>query len=282
MGCDIHLFAEKRDGDVWKFLPAPGDGHDWDEKKKAEEAGREYDCPYPYRYMSSMCKTVDGRDIYGDEDSSGPHSLHDWFDDHNYRLFGMLANVRNGFGFAGVDTGDAVTPVAVPKGIPNNACPEYKAECESWGADGHSHSYFTVAELRAYFAKFTGKQGIVRGVVTGKQYEELKDNGIVPKSWSGGISGKNLMTMSPDQYDIARPKVQHRDNRDPWEDHSSFMVMENTHPGMPSFLTEVKIYVHAEWPVPYLDAAGNFILLLDELETYGTPDDVRIVFFFDN
>lgn len=35
----------------------------------------------------------------------------------DYFLFGVLANVRNGHGFAGVDTGDPVDPISEPRGV---------------------------------------------------------------------------------------------------------------------------------------------------------------------
>src|ERR1700691_1564806 len=39
-------------------------------------------------------------------------------DGRNYWTFAKLANVRNGFGFAGCDTGDAVVPICEPRGLP--------------------------------------------------------------------------------------------------------------------------------------------------------------------
>lgn len=36
----------------------------------------------------------------------------------HYQLFAVLADVRNGVGFAGVTTGEAVAPIAAPRGLP--------------------------------------------------------------------------------------------------------------------------------------------------------------------
>lgn len=140
MGCDIHLFAERRTRDGWQLLPAP-------------------DSDTAYREISYRTKGF----------------LNEWFEDRNYYLFSMLAGVRGYISY----------PLEDPRGMPADPSPEYVEESKNW--EGHSHSYFTVAELRSYFAL----------------------------------------------------KLSH-------------------------------------------DYCGNFLLLLDELETYGAAEDVRIVFFFDN
>lgn len=46
------------------------------------------------------------------------------FDNRNYDLFAALADVRNGVGFAGVKTGKAIEPIAMPRGIPDDADPD--------------------------------------------------------------------------------------------------------------------------------------------------------------
>lgn len=38
----------------------------------------------------------------------------------HYQLFAVLAGVRNGYGFAGIVTGDAVTPIDEPRGLPDD------------------------------------------------------------------------------------------------------------------------------------------------------------------
>ena len=40
--------------------------------------------------------------------------------------------------------------------------------------------------------------------------------------------------------------------------------------------------MRAEWQTLYVESAQRFMLLLDELETYGKAEDIRVVFFFDN
>lgn len=40
--------------------------------------------------------------------------------DRHYQLFAVLAGVRNGHGFARVRTGEAVKPIAEPRGLPKD------------------------------------------------------------------------------------------------------------------------------------------------------------------
>jgi len=44
----------------------------------------------------------------------------DWDQSRHYFLFSWLANVRNGYGFAGVPTYDAIKPITEPRGLPSD------------------------------------------------------------------------------------------------------------------------------------------------------------------
>lgn len=54
-----------------------------------------------------------------------PNDCGDWYDNRNYDVFAILADVRNGSGFAGVSTGEGFAPIAPRRGIPADACVEY-------------------------------------------------------------------------------------------------------------------------------------------------------------
>ena len=123
-------------------------------------------------------------------------------DNRNYDLFALLANVRNGYGFAGVRRGDAIEPLDMPRGIPSDASYGWLEYCDSWGPDLHSHSWFTLAELVAFQEQGRFGQRMRRtGVISGKYYEELQRTGKKPESWSGSISGNGIITITPDEYD---------------------------------------------------------------------------------
>jgi hypothetical protein len=93
-------------------------------------------------------KFVDGRWItadewqeydYGDDDKGAEVSWEKRFTDRNYDLFGLLAKgVRRDFDNA-----------FVCREMPFDACQEVRAACDSYGVDGHSHSYLYLHELKA-------------------------------------------------------------------------------------------------------------------------------------
>lgn len=64
------------------------------------------------------------------------------FTDRNYTLFAFLANVRN-YGY--------IKPICESKGLPLDISKDLKIISESWGEDGHSHSFFTLEELKKAF-----------------------------------------------------------------------------------------------------------------------------------
>jgi hypothetical protein len=107
MGCDIHAFWEQRIDGHWTSI---------------EPWVRENDrLRVPYK-----SKLLNGR---------------------NYDLFAILANVRNGRGTAGCKTGEGYNPISEPRGVPDDCDTRIKSDIDSWGGDGHSHSYFTAREL---------------------------------------------------------------------------------------------------------------------------------------
>lgn len=62
------------------------------------------------------------------------------FSGRNYGVFGWLAGVRNY---------SQVGPLAEPKGLPGDVSFRLRAESDDWDLNGHSHSWFTLAELLA-------------------------------------------------------------------------------------------------------------------------------------
>ena len=63
------------------------------------------------------------------------------FDWRDYGVFGFLADVRNYSG---------VPPISAPRGFPDDASAETKADYECWGCDGHTPSWLSVTELLAF------------------------------------------------------------------------------------------------------------------------------------
>lgn len=106
MGCDIHMFVEKKESWGWSHVYR----HVPDEK-----------------YGKDKFPAPDRDNYFG-------------WEDRNYALFAKLADVRNGYG-------GTFTPIAQPRGVPEDASFEVKEWMQD--SDYHSASYLTLAELQA-------------------------------------------------------------------------------------------------------------------------------------
>lgn len=220
MGCDIHLYVEVRQVDgSWKSA---------DEWAKDEDG---------YVYVPYEKQFYNGR---------------------NYDLFAILADVRNGRGFAGIKTGEGFNPISAPRGIPADVSPEVKAKSDDWGGDGHSHSWHTVADLLAFdWTQTTINQGWINGPIYARWQLDPSDP---PETYCGGVSGGSIKHVSMDEMKALVAAC-------PEGDYSS---LRDT-------------YCLASWGIRYCDAAPYFWSnTIPRLLHLGKPEDVRIVFWFDN
>lgn len=124
MGCDIHLYVERQRADgVWEFCPSPGSllarGHLVELYGGGTEAQQAVDAVISLQTLEESDDFYDGRD---------------------YSLFGILADVRT----------REHPPLAQPRGVPDDASPEYLKRVDDYGSDGHSHSWFLLSELLAH------------------------------------------------------------------------------------------------------------------------------------
>lgn len=257
MGTDIHMMTEVKVEGVWRRAPnvmrncwsCDGTG------KNGERCKEEF--------RGKPCSYCDGK---------GKYETAKYYDDRNYNLFAMLADVRNGRGFAGVQTGAGFAPLSEPRGLPDDLSddlrgePEEDKDGEPWFAyktrvdlGDHSQSFATLAELEAYDWSRTTKQC---GVISAQQYEVWKEKRGRPDSWCGDAWGPGLVTLEEQDY------VGKRDNK----------LLE------PDKRYNVRVW----WSRGYRDAAGDawWNTTMPELrklaEKHGGPDNVRIVFGFDS
>lgn len=219
MGCDIHLYVEKKVGGKWV--------------KKGGFVSDYYKEGDPY-WGAKRFKTTDQ-----------PYS------GRNYTVFAALADVRNGRGFAGCDTGDAIEPVSMPKGLPADASNAVRHLSDEYGCDGHSHSYLTLAELKAYN---WDKPLVKRGIITLEQFKALGPN-EEPSDWSGDIFGPGIVKLPANLALAYRPKEGER------------------------------VHVQYQWTTTLRSFCKRFldqmIPLLEKIAK-GKDDSVRITFWFDN
>ena len=220
MGSDIHLFVEMRIHNRWVSVDTWETDESWEPDDDEETHLK---VPYAARY----------------------------YNDRNYSLFAILANVRNARGSAGIRTGAGFKPIAVPRGLPPDVSPEVQAEARYWGRDGHSHSWLTLAELLAYdWDQVTTRQGWVDPL----NYLFWKFEGR-PRAWNAAVLGQAARRVSNEEMEEALT----------W--------------GRPS----AHLYTTVQWQETYRRCASDFLeQTLPRLRSLGPPDDVRIVFFFDN
>lgn len=236
MGCDIHFYVENRVSGVWQSADK------WTPNKYAGDEGE------PPLSLDYKDRFYSGR---------------------NYNLFGILANVRNGRGFAGINTGDGFVPISEPRGLPEDVSEQVGAESDRWDVDGHSHSWLTVAELLAYdWTQTTRLRGYVSaaGYYTWNRWR--REDGDGPESYCGDIGGRGIKKVSEQEL---RRRIEELTGGD-WHRQE-----DKVKEGLAS------VYCQVEWEQPYYKPACDFLsLTMPRLWRLGKPEDVRVVFFFDN
>lgn len=164
-----------------------------------------------------------------------------WEQDRHYQLFAVLADVRNGYGFAGVPTGQAVTPISEPRGLPedfehtdyehklpwNALSAEYQAwwakyehikegdPIDYWMGD-HSFSWLSATEMLEWF-KFAPSV-IKQGIIDRPTYNKW-DGKAAPAFYCGGVSGPDVVVTSADHLAVGQSPQNWTHIKVYWEEH---------------------------------------------------------------
>lgn len=251
MGTDIHMRGEFR--------------------RSADEPWEAIGRVFPYRYFDPLSTSK----YYSKPLSYSP------FGDRNYRLFTVLAGVRNGYGFAGVPTHTPIEPLSEPRGLPEDiALHESEDEDSAARRDGesaldfaergwifgdHSFSFATLRELLDYDWDQPLHQ---EGIVESAEMERCEDEGRDPNTWCGGVSGPRVEIVEIDEFRRRR-------------------ATDTLHP---------QLHVRHQWTTSLRDAIGHpWFSLLESMRRWGTdwqdygdhrcahnPDYIRLVFGFDS
>jgi hypothetical protein len=176
----------------------------------------------------------------------------------NYDAFAILANVRNGGGFAGCDTGDGFAFISEPKGIPADVS---TTVVETVLSDEHSGTWVSLQEILAF--DWTRKS-VHRGVVELAVFEEwdrVKEWSPIPKQYAGDMSGAGIYKVSNDE-------------------------MRELLKGGGGEAVQGRPITTVEWSESYTDASGDLWsrvvpLMLKTGTQYGY-DNVRLVMDFDS
>lgn len=147
-----------------------------------------------------------------------------WDQDRHYFLFSWLADVRNGYGFAGVKIYEPLKPI-IPerRGLPadfdvdgddhpttmEGYCPRRrkyleeseKANLKYWMGD-HSYSWLTADEILAA----PRPRGALHTGIVPRAFYDSWDRKTPPKTWSGGITGPDVVV---DEAPSVRPEATH-------------------------------------------------------------------------
>lgn len=179
MGCDIHLFCEKRVNGEWQVIedvPCP-----W-----CDGTGTTFD---------KECFSCYGKKrSYYPNDETGRNDP--WaFCYRNYQLFSILADVRNYH---------KVPSLFAERDVPEDVSERGRVLANSYDEDGHSHTHFTMVELTAGLAAMAPIPN--GGLVDAKGFLQWKEDGR-PKSWCGGVSGPRIQIV--DHVRMEKEIVQH-------------------------------------------------------------------------
>ena len=288
MGCDIHLYVERREWrqpsdrailDVlqdallenrpasiiaglraqlspgtWQYVrPAPRDLEKY--PRDAESVwGRAY-----YGPGGCMRETDEG-DTY---DGACPH----WYNNRNYRLFAVLAGVRA--------SDDDPEPISEPRGFPADVS-ELVAEHHS---GDHSASWLTVEEILTWpgWDRKRAREGFVPLQVPDMDYVRYTQGSTFEDRLASGAHARG-----------EQPQIWYRDRGDTEgrvvePDEAIAIVSGNASRWAAGQPHNVKVYVHERWQGGTRDDCRDFLAFVDEfLRPLGEPEDVRIVFEFDN
>jgi len=180
------------------------------------------------------------------------------FTGRNYQLFGVLAGVRK------------ETSVTVEaRGMPADACSEVKHAAESWGCDGHTHSWLTLAELKllALYVK-TGSilQGLGQQPVIGEAGTALAPIG---PQLTGSVVSPISGMMAATQWEKLRESIE--SGAPDWDLLYPYCASTNS-PDYVRFSVQV--------PLDYTVGEDLQRIISGFEEVDG--EDQRLVFFFDN
>ena len=173
MGTDIHLYVEKFEDGKWHGVEPP------------------YDTGYGYKSWSPFYK-------YRSFDFNEPDP-----EARNYRVFAFLADVRNGFGFAGLVSHRPISPQFAGRGIPEDTSWHWEYDEETgetisgvWIGD-HSFTWATLTELLSapWDMEFHST-----GIVDRDGYESWKENGV-PHEWSLGVGGYLVRKLPLNEFE---------------------------------------------------------------------------------
>ena len=199
-----------------------------------------------------------------EEDHNSVHYDASFYSDRNYYLFAILAGVR--------DYDGTFVPIDVPRGLPNDVCGLIRQDSRWWDADSHSQSWFTLREILDYdWTQVATLSGVVNAATYWEWSKFEEGTGESPKTYCAGVGGggTEIVDLTEMERRIAQC-LEHSEGK--------FHEQRET-------LTEQlrRVYCYVTWEQPYYKCCRDFWSdCIPRLLRLGDPEDVRIVFWFDN
>ena len=196
--------------------------------------------------------------------------------DRSYDTFSILADVRNGFGFAGVRTGEGFVPISPPKGFPHDLSEPLKNHLVEWVE--HTPSWLTLREIFDYdWTQTTTKSG----VVSLDEWNYFRSYGR-PNSWAGDVSGPKIFKVTDSCLSTLSERLftSRKYLNDESLERLRVVACDELLGVSPA---GARIHAEISWRVKYYEsAAGFWSKAVPQLLRFGEPENVRVVFFFDS
>jgi hypothetical protein len=259
MGTDIHPAVEVRRNGIWRYHQPkelciwyadvwddPVALKEYNKRAKQYHDNKKSKKPFVPTKMGERKNTWD----------RCKYHLPDYFRDRNYRVFSVLANIRNDYG---------IPYIQEDRGFPTGVTTEAVAKM----SDEHSQGWVSLAELKDYDYH---QEYTVSGVVEASQYRKFLATGKSPTSWSAWVGGP-AVTLSPQEYAALLESPIELLSMDPRVG--------------PGYNPLKRYYITAEWPDDLYGAVQalpkQWVPYLENLVPKGgTDEDVRVVFDFDS
>lgn len=220
-----------------------------------------------------------------------------WEQDRCYLLFAFLADVRNGFGFAGIFTHKPVEPISEPRGLPSefpeiadgtyefpkavtldgkgNPIPDTLSRWDRddyvWFGD-HSFSWLTIDEILDWYKNKMPKTIPQAGIVN-RDFFMQWDGVTEPDGWCGGVSGQGVVVVEWDGKWLPAKSLT-GSSGEPGD--TKMLTIENKQ--LTADWTHIRIY----WHRSVEDSVDNFIEGIKGLKEEYPNDDLLMIFGFDS
>lgn len=329
MGTDIHLQAERWNGERWERIPHPEMPctHCADYDHETDTYGEPRGYFHPWRDAHevgdhAVIATSNGR-FQTDErhpcwSCKGTKVVREqWWHDRNYNVFAILADVRNGTGFAGVRTSAGFAVIAEPRGVPADVSDEVRQRIEEtgnrivsgriewagredddslyerfeatpegwWDLGEHTPSWLTLAEIMDFDWSQTTT---LEGWVDPWNFQVWREKGE-PDGWSGSVSGSSVEHVSnramADLIDSG--EIEFEDEVDPFHGRRYTTRFQRRMQEMGTFpagstgetlqTQATSYYTLVEWPRVYRDSAQRFLEAMGRLAEHAPDGDLSRV-----